>query len=204
MRDEFALRERHAAEQALAAKRQAQARLEEATRFSKAVSDVTPLPQPDRVDPLQLRRHTRPDTSARQLLKDERAALLQSMSDEMDIERLLDTDEGLAFRQEGIGQDVVRKLRKGHWVVQASLDLHGLRVDEARERIAVFLQNCVKREMRCARIIHGKGLGSINREPVLKAKVHRWLAQREEVLAWVQAGPADGGSGAVLVLINAK
>jgi DNA-nicking Smr family endonuclease len=88
--------------------------------------------------------------------------------------------------------------------VQAQLDLHGLRVDEARERIAVFLQNCVKRELRCARIIHGKGLGSVNREPVLKSKVHRWLSQREDVLAWVQAGPADGGSGAVLVLISTK
>ncbi len=204
MRDEFALQARQTADRARAAQLSALARIEEDLRFSKAVSDVTPLPLPDRVDPQHLRRHLRPDTTARQRQDDERAALLQSMSDEMDLDSLLDTDEGLAFRQEGIGQDVVRKLRKGHWIVQASLDLHGLRVDEARERIAVFLQNCVKREFRCARIIHGKGLGSINREPVLKAKVHRWLAQREEVLAWVQAGPADGGSGAVLVLINAK
>jgi DNA-nicking Smr family endonuclease len=162
------------------------------------VRDVIPIKPPDRVMPELLKQHMLPNGIAKKMLEDERSALLESMSDEMDIERLLETDEGLSYRQVGIGQDIVRKLRKGHWIVQAQLDLHGLRVDEARERIAIFLQNCVKRELRC------KGLGSVNREPVLKSKVHKWLAQREEVLAWVQAGPADGGSGAVLVLISAK
>ena len=73
---------------------------------------------------------------------------------------------------------------------------------EAREALAGFLTECVRREVRCVRVIHGKGLGSVNREPVLKGKVLRWLTQRDDVIAFCQAGPMDGGSGAVLVLLR--
>jgi DNA-nicking Smr family endonuclease len=93
-------------------------------------------------------------------------------------------------------------MRRGHWVVQASLDLHGLRTDEAREAFVLFLKQCANREIRCVRIIHGKGLGSANRQPVLKGKVLAWLTQKEEVLAFCQAPAHDGGSGAVLVLLK--
>jgi len=97
---------------------------------------------------------------------------------------------------------VVRRLRRGHWSLQSQIDLHGLRVDEAREALALYLVSCVKREQRCVRVVHGKGLGSVNREPVLKGKVLKWLTQRDEVLAFCQAPPADGGSGALLVLLR--
>src|SRR5690606_13130899 len=100
------------------------------------------------------------------------------------------------------GQDVVRKLRRGHWSVLAQLDLHGLRVDEARTAVAEFLRECVRQERRCVRIIHGKGLGSANRQPILKEKVRRWLTQKEEVLAFAEAKPNDGGSGVVLALLK--
>jgi DNA-nicking Smr family endonuclease len=66
-----------------------------------------------------------------------------------------------------------------------------------------FLTDAIKREIRCVRIVHGKGLGSVNKEPVLKNKVLRWLVQREEVLAFCQARPNDGGSGALIVLLVA-
>src|SRR5690606_34378740 len=102
----------------------------------------------------------------------------------------------------GIGPDVVRKLRRGAWTVTAQLDLHGLRVDEARTVIADFLRQCVRSDRRCVRIIHGKGLGSANRQPVLKEKVRRWLTQKEEVLAFTEARPHDGGSGVVIVLLK--
>jgi DNA-nicking Smr family endonuclease len=139
---------------------------------------------------------------ARQFQQDESRALAESISDEIDIERLLDTDEELSYRRPEVGQDVVRRLRRGHWVIQGQIDLHGLRVDEAREALAVYLADCVRREVRCVRVVHGKGLGSVNREPVLKGKVLRWLAQRADVLAFCQAGPYDGGSGALVALLK--
>src|SRR5690606_1484314 len=133
---------------------------------------------------------------------DDDAVLRESVSDEYGAEWLLETDESLSYRRAGLGTDVVRKLRRGHWTVSAQLDLHGLRVDEAREAVAEFLRECVRQERRCVRIIHGKGLGSANRTPVLKEKVRRWLTQKDEVLAFVEARPDDGGSGVVLALLK--
>jgi DNA-nicking Smr family endonuclease len=133
---------------------------------------------------------------------DEQAALVASMSDEINIENLLDTDSNLSFRRDHISPQVVRKLRKGHWSVKAQLDLHGFRTDEARDCLVQFLNNCQKNDWRCVRVIHGKGLGSPDREPVLKGKVLRWLVQRDEILAFCQARPNDGGSGALIVLLK--
>ena len=87
-------------------------------------------------------------------------------------------------------------------MIRAQVDLHGLRADEAREALIAFLARAIRDEIRCVRIIHGKGLGSIGREPVLKRKVPRWLAQREEVLAFCEARPNDGGAGAMIVLLR--
>jgi DNA-nicking Smr family endonuclease len=198
MRD--ALRDRAQREALARAAAQAQAeRLErERNVFRQAVGDAVPLAPNGRVDPAPL--PVQP--VARQFEQDELRALAESISDEIDIERLLDTDEELSYRRPEVGQDVVRRLRRGHWVIQGQIDLHGLRVDEAREALAVYLADCVRREVRCVRIVHGKGLGSVNREPVLKGKVLRWLAQRIDVLAFCQAGPYDGGSGALVALLK--
>ena len=97
----------------------------------------------------------------------------------------------------------MRKLRRGHWVIQGQLDLHGMRREEARDALGEFLRNAMKRGMRCVRIIHGKGLGSVNKEPVLKNKVRNWLVQKEEVIAFCQARASDGGAGALVVLLRA-
>jgi DNA-nicking Smr family endonuclease len=89
-------------------------------------------------------------------------------------------------------------------VLQAELDLHGMISVEARQAVAAFLAECCKRGKRCVRIIHGKGLGSKNKEPVLRTKVKHWLMQKDEVLAFCQARTMDGGSGAVVVLLKSS
>ena len=94
------------------------------------------------------------------------------------------------------------KLRRGKWSIQRQLDLHGLRSDDARDALAAFLRESCKQGVRCVRVVHGKGLGSPGKAPVLKNKVHGWLAQRSEVLAFVQARPLDGGAGALVVLLR--
>ena len=97
---------------------------------------------------------------------------------------------------------MVRKLRRGVWAIQAQLDLHGLRRDAARERLGNFLRAAVRDGLRCVRVIHGKGLGSKDRQPVLRGKTRVWLAQRDEVIAFCQARPAEGGGGALVVLLK--
>ena len=174
--------------------------LREANLFRHSIVTVAPLRRIDKA----LHRPPEPEPIARQRLADEQAALAQSLSDEFSIESLLETDEGLSYARTGIGQETVRKLRRGHWVTQAQLDLHGMRTDEAREALAEFLRSAGRRGLRCVRVIHGKGLGSVNREPVLKKKVRNWLVQKEEVLAFCQARAADGGAGAVMVLLKAQ
>ncbi|MDB5763238.1 MAG: hypothetical protein JWQ21_2233 [Herminiimonas sp.] len=172
----------------------------EADLFRRSIGDVAPLPSAGKA----VAAAPRPLPIARQHLADEQAALRESLSDEFNVESLLDTDEALSFARNGIGPDIVRKLRRGHWVIQGQLDLHGLRTDEAREALVLFLRNAAKRGLRCVRIIHGKGLGSVNKEPVLKNKVRRWLVQKDEVIAFCQARAADGGSGALVVLLKAQ
>lgn len=173
---------------------------EERTLFLQAVADAKPIPPRPKPPSVLAKPKPRPVPVKR--LEDEAQALLESQLSDVTPETLLDSDDTLSFMRHGIASDTLRKLRRGHWVVQDSLDLHGLRTDEARETFVAFLQHCAKREKRCVRIIHGKGLGSINRQPVLKAKVLAWLMQREEVLAFCQAPANDGGSGAVRVLLR--
>ena len=134
--------------------------------------------------------------------KDEQAALQEAMSDEVDVESLLLTDDGLSFHRSGVGPDVVLRLRRGHWAIQGELDLHGMRRDEARDQLAEFLREAARRGWRCLRVVHGKGHGSPGREPVLKAKVHRWLGQKAQVLAFTQASAPMGGAGALIVLLR--
>lgn len=132
---------------------------------------------------------------------DEAQVLRESMSDEFDVSTLLDVDDQLSFRRPGIGTDVTARLRAGRWSIQRQLDLHGLRVHEARETLAEFIRQAHKAGLRCVRVVHGKGLGSPGKAPVLKSRVQRWLVQKSEVLAFVQAKPADGGAGALVVLL---
>ena len=133
---------------------------------------------------------------------DEERVLRESISDDFDVSTLLDTDDQLSFRRPGIGVEITRRLRAGHWSIQRQLDLHGLRVDEAREALGEFIRLAHRTGMRCVRVVHGKGLGSPGKNPVLKSRVQRWLVQKSEVLAFVQARPMDGGAGALVVLLQ--
>jgi len=114
----------------------------------------------------------------------------------------LETGEELLFARPGMQHRILRKLRRGQYRLQAELDLHGMTVPVARDALSQFLARCRQLDFRCVRIVHGKGNGSRNRGPVLKSMVDRWLRQRDEVLAFASALPADGGTGAVYVLLR--
>lgn len=166
--------------------------------FRNAVHDAQPLHDLGRAQHAV----AKPQPQALQTQLDEARVLHESLSDEFGVEQMLETDEALSYRRDGIGPDVLRKLRRGHWVTQDQLDLHGLRVEQAREELAIFLKDSLKRGLRCVRVVHGKGLGSKDKQPVLKGKVRSWLVQKDEVIAFVAARPAEGGAGALIVLLR--
>jgi DNA-nicking Smr family endonuclease len=189
-------REREAAE-ATARAAAEKKRLAEKDLFTRAIGATQPLrrqasvplaPEPPAPIPVQ-----------HQL--DEQRVLHESLSDDFDVTTLLDADDAMSFRRSGIHTEVTRKLRAGEWSIQREIDLHGMRSDEAREALGAFVRTAHKQGLRCVRVVHGKGIGSPGRQPVLKAKVQRWLIQKSETLAFVQAKPAEGGAGALVVLL---
>jgi DNA-nicking Smr family endonuclease len=182
-----------------AARKEAERRLHaEKTLFLRAAGAVRPIRSHRRV-------HLAPDQPppiAVQQQLDEQRVLQEAISDEFDASTLLDIDDALSFRRAGIGTDVTRKLPRGDWSLQGEIDLHGLRREEAREALAAFLRDAQRRGWRCVRVVHGKGLGSPGKTPVLKGKVQSWLIQKDEVLAFVQARADEGGAGALVVLLK--
>ena len=186
-----------AAEEAarLAALRKAEA---EKNLFTRAIGKVAPLPAHNKAH----LPHPPRQPVATQRQKDEAQVIQDSLSDEFDVSTLLDTDEALSFRRPSVGPEVTRKLRKGDWAIQREIDLHGLRSDEARLALTSFIRDAHKHGIRCVRVVHGKGLGSPGKTPVLKSKVHSWLVQKNQVMAFVQAKPAEGGAGALVVLLT--
>jgi DNA-nicking Smr family endonuclease len=153
--------------------------------------DVDPLPESKRAE---LPR-ARPSPHPRQTRRDESAVLQDSLGP-FSPDDAMDTGEELLFVRPGVSRQTLRKMRKGHWVVEAQIDLHGLDRHTALSETNEFLKKARQRGLRCVRIVHGKGLG------VLKAKLRRWLPMKHEVLAFTQAPAAQGGSGALLVLLR--
>jgi len=170
--------------------------------LAQAFADVRRLP------PSTRRKHApaRPAPIAAQRIADERDALEaskygdQPAPDSWEIGQELEGEQ--TFLRRGLGTDILAKLRRGHWSVRGELDLHGLNSEEARDVLADFLYVARQRGDRCVRVIHGKGLTSPNREPVLKGKVRKWLAQWDDVLAYCEAPRHAGGGGAVLILLR--
>ena len=167
--------------------------------FRRALAGVKPLKRAKRV----ALHSPAPAPVPLQRQRDESAALAESLEGPLSTEEELDADEELSYLREGLSRQVLKQLRRGHWVIQDGIDLHGMNRDEAGAAVAGFLNECSARGLRCVRIVHGKGLGSRNREPVLKGKLRKWLPQREDVLAFCQAPANDGGSGALWLLLRA-
>ena len=171
--------------------------------LAQIFSDVTPLPPRNRA----VRPTHKPPPAAAQRLADESAALAASWHgaepSPASWEIGQEYEGSQTFVRPGIGHDVLARLRRGHWVVQGEIDLHRLTASEARDALAEFLAAARSRGWRCVRVIHGKGLTSPGREPVLKGKTRKWLSQWDEVLAYSEAPRHAGGAGAVMVLLKA-
>ena len=170
----------------------------ESTLFRDAVRDATPIRAAARVS----RKGESPPPVPVQSLLDGHDAIAESL-DADSWEQWSETGEEPSYLRAGLGPDVLRKLRRGHWVVQEAVDLHGLNRHQARSSLGEFLGSCLRRGVRCVRVVHGKGLRSPGREPVLKGKVQLWLLKRDEVLAFCEAPRNQGGSGALLILLKA-
>jgi DNA-nicking Smr family endonuclease len=187
-----------AAKRAIAATKHADGDID----FAQAFADVQKLRTGNRA---ALHR-ARPAPIARNTLADERDVLEASKYGNDPAPQSWDTGQEFeheqTFVRRGLSPDLAGKLRRGHWSVQAELDLHGLTVDEAHDALSDFVVESRTLRLRCVRVIHGKGLTSPNKEPVLKGKVRRWLAHWDEVLAYTEAPRHAGGSGAVLILLK--
>lgn len=143
----------------------------------------------------------RPPPIARFRIRDEASVIRDLLSDDFDPGDL-ETGEELIFARPGLQHRLLRRLRRGQFVVDAECDLHGLTVPEARRTLIEFLNRAMRHHCYCVRVIHGKGLGSRHKIPVLKHKVNIWLRQCQDVLAFSSARQTDGGTGAVYVLLR--
>jgi DNA-nicking Smr family endonuclease len=165
--------------------------------FHQAMRGTKPLKSEARV-PVE---KTKPKPKARFSRADERDVLAESLEDDVDtIEH--GYGAALRFHRQHVGKRTMRKLQRGGYSVQAELDLHGMTLAEAKPRLADFIDYNTTQGKYCVRVVHGKGLGSGERGPVLKNAVNRWLRKWDSVLAFVSTPQVDGGTGAVYVLLQ--
>jgi DNA-nicking Smr family endonuclease len=207
LRDRLKEEERQRAiEQAERERRERVAR-EHAAEFGNALAGVVKMPESDRYVWRPMEESERlgiPLPARPRTYEEETAAVLREsmLSDQFDVDGLLDEDPSLSWAAPGVGPDVVKKMRKRYWPVEDELDLHGLTRDLARRQVDAYLRKSSKRGIRCVRIIHGVGYGSAGGEPVLRGMVHSWLVQTPDVVAFCVAGRSDGGHGALIVLLR--
>jgi len=170
---------------------------DDSNEFRRAVADARPLRAEERV----LKDAPKPKPRARFTKADEARVMDESLQDDIDT---IEHGYGAALRysRATVGRRTMRKLARGGYSVQAELDLHGMTLAEAKPRLADFIDYCSTQGKLCVRIVHGKGLGSGHRGPVLKSAVNRWLRKWESVLAFVSTRQVDGGTGAVYVLLQ--
>ena len=166
--------------------------------FLQAIAGVEPLPERN----LVVHGNRPPPPKPLQHIADERAALHESLHGHIGLQDRLEGGDEPHYLRHGLANTVLRDLRRGRWVLQGELDLHGLNREEARHQLAAFLAASLHAGKRCVRVIHGKGHGSPQKLSILRQLVRGWLAQRIEVLAYCQAKPADGGEGALIVLLR--
>jgi len=170
---------------------------DEVALFRRAMGDARPLKQEQRATA------PKPKVPARARFRraDDRSVLAESL--EADIDEIeAGAGEALRFNRPSIGRRTMRRLARGNFAVQAEIDLHGMTVKAAKPALRAFITEAVCRGHTCVRVVHGKGLGSGERGPVLKSKVNTWLRQWGEVQAFVSTRQAHGGTGAVYVLLG--
>jgi DNA-nicking Smr family endonuclease len=170
--------------------------------FRKSVADAIPIKPTGRAETSA----EKPSPHPKQRAADELAALIASQlainPSPMSWDIGADIEDDQSFLRAGVNPDLLRKLRRGQWTIQAELDLHGHTQDDAHQAISDFIREARTADWRCVRIIHGKGLSSHQKIPVLRSKVRRWLQLKDEVLAYCEPRPNGGGSGAILVLLR--
>ncbi len=161
------------------------------------MSDAKPLRSEERVH----HEPKKPKPKARFKRADEKKVLQESL--EVDIDATESSSgEALRFKRPHVTRTTMRMLQRGAYSIQAEIDLHGMTVAEAKPRLQNFVERSAKNGKLCIRIVHGKGLGSGERGPVLKNAVNRWLRKWDIVLAFASARQVDGGTGAVYVLLK--
>jgi len=168
---------------------------EDSVLFRQAMAGVRRLKTDQR-----LHTPSRPKPIKRHTAIDEQPQTMDTLSD--DYEPYSDNDQANeSFARAGIQKQLLKKLRLGKIPIEDELDLHGYRVEQARQTLGDFLNHCREHGLRCVRIIHGKGLSS-QQPPILKGKTRHWLQQRDDVLAFCPAHRTGGGDGAVYVLLK--
>jgi len=169
---------------------------EDSALFREAAAGARPVPS-RRAD----LRKPAPPPRARFRRQDESEVLRESLT--VPAEALdLETGEELLFRRPGVSPSLFTQLRRGRLPVKGEIDLHGLTAEQARSELRAFLAESLDARLQCVRVVHGKGLRSGPRGPVLKASVNRWLRQWDDVLAFASTPARDGGTGAVYVLLR--
>ena len=169
---------------------------EDMALFRDAIGDVTPIKK----QPL-VHETNKPVAKPLQKEADDQSVMQELIDGEFDTHDLEMGDE-LIFIRPGVQKQTLRKLRRGQYPVESELDLHGMTVIMAKDALSNFLKQCHQTQRRCVRIIHGKGLGSKNKKPVIKNKLNNWLQQRDDVLAYCSARQIDGGTGAIYLLLK--
>ena len=165
--------------------------------FRRLMGDTRPLEQDKRAPDYK----PKPKPKARFRREDERSVLEESLQSDVD-EIETGAGESLRFHRASVGKRTMRKLARGNYAVQGEIDLHGLTVPEAKSALREFIKESGYRGHTCVRVVHGKGLGSGQRGPILKTKVNNWLRRWNEVLAFVSTRQVHGGTGAIYVLLN--
>ena len=168
----------------------------EVALFREAMRDVKPIARGPTVPEVK----KKPPARARFTAADRAAVLVESLQG-LDGE-ITDSGDEISFRRTGVHDRVLRKLKRGEYRVEDSCDLHGLRSEEAKAALRAFLSEALARRFTCVRIIHGKGMNSGPRGPVIKTAVNMILRKTAPVLAFTSARRVDGGTGAINVLLS--
>ena len=168
---------------------------EDAALFRAAIGPVRKMAEV----PAAAAGRPKPEPQARQRAADEAAALRASREDPF-AAPAGPADE-LLYRRDEVPPRILRRLKRGEYAVQDEVDLHALGVDAAATLLREFLADARRRQRLCVRVVHGKGLHSGSAGPVIRQMTERLLRQRSDVLAFASAPGAQGGTGAVLVLL---